>query len=300
MRITYVVNPASQNGNTGRRWNEIAKKLPTAHETLFTQKVGDGISLARAAADAGAECVCSVGGDGTLNEVTSGLMLVPKEKRPALGLVPMGTGGDFRRTLGYPHDLRAIAAILDRGATRPVDIGALTYRTREGGDAVRHFLNECSFGASGEVVEQVNKTSKALGGKASFLIGTVRGLLKFRTPTVEISVDGEPFETKRITWVATCNGRALGGGMFIAPTADPSDGRFELVEIGAMKSLVDALGLRKIYNGDHLSLDLVRYRTVKRLVAKSNDTVLIDVDGEQLGRLPIEIELLPHALNVVC
>jgi YegS/Rv2252/BmrU family lipid kinase len=299
-RITYVVNPASQNGNTGREWSELARTLPAAHETLFTEKVGDAISLARAAADRGADLVVSVGGDGTLNEVTSGLMLVAKDKRPALGLVPRGTGGDFRRTLGYPKGVSSVAAVLKRSQTRTIDVGALTYRSSSGADVVRHFVNICSFGLSGVVDEAVNSTSKALGGKLSFMVGTLRGLAKFRPVRVEMSIDGEPFVQKRISIVAACNGRAFGGGMLIAPTADPADGRLDIVTVDPFETLGDVLQMPKLYKGEHLGLGIVSYRSGTRLTAKSDEAVLIDVDGEQLGRLPIDIELVPQALRMVC
>ncbi len=299
-RITYIVNPASQNGKTGRHWAELARHLPPARETQFTQKVGDAISLARAAAEGGADLVVSVGGDGTLNEVTSGLMLVPGAKRPALGLVPRGTGGDFRRTLGLPSNIESVATLLHRGYTKKIDVGQLTYRSREGADIVRHFVNICSFGLSGVVDEAVNSTSKALGGKLSFLVGTVRGLAKFRPVDIEISLDNGPFENQKITLVGVCNGRAFGGGMMLAPTADPSDNRFEIVTIKPFTSVGSMVDISKVYKGEHLGLDLVSYKAATRLVAKSQDHVLIDVDGEQLGKLPIEVEIVPHALRVVC
>lgn len=298
-RITYIVNPASQNGKTGRMWTALARSLPRAHETLFTQKVGDAISLARAAAEAGADLVVSVGGDGTLNEVSSGLMLVAKDKRPALAMVPRGTGGDFRRTLGYPTEIDAVAALIDRGHTKELDVGALTYRTRAGADVVRHFINICSFGLSGVVDEAVNGTSKALGGKLSFLVGTLRGLAKFRPVRVELSIDGSPFHEQRVTLVAACNGRAFGGGMMLAPTADPTDNQFEMLTLAPL-GLRDLFAMPKLYRGEHLGLDVVSYRTGTRLIARSMETVLIDVDGEQLGQLPIDIELVPHAVRFVC
>jgi YegS/Rv2252/BmrU family lipid kinase len=299
-RITYIVNPASQNGKTGRLWAELARRLPAARDTQFTQKVGDAISLARAAAEGGADLVVSVGGDGTLNEVTSGLMLVPAAKRPALGLVPRGTGGDFRRTLGLPSSIESVAALLHRGYTKKIDVGQLTYRSREGADVVRHFANICSFGLSGVVDEAVNSTSKALGGKVSFLVGTLRGLAKFRAVDIELSIDNAPFENQKITLVAVCNGRAFGGGMLLAPTADPSDNRFEIVTLKPFTGVGSLIDMPKVYKGEHIGLDLVSYKAATKLIAKSAEQVLIDVDGEQLGKLPIEIELIPHALRVVC
>lgn len=297
-RIVYLVNPASQNGATGRLWPDIAKHLPRAAEVLRTTGPGEALTLARAATDGGADLVVSVGGDGTLNEVVSGLMLVPEKKRPALAMVPQGTGGDFRRTLGYPTHPAAIGALINRGRTRALDVGRLQYRPHGGGDAVRHFINICSFGLSGKVDEAVNGTSKALGGKASFLIGTIRAFLSYRPADVEVSLDDGPWEKRKITTLAVANGRAFGGGMFMAPTADPADGLFEVVSV-APGGIKDVFAMSQLYKGDHIGEDNVRYESAKRVRAKSDTNVLLDVDGEQLGSLPIEIELLPGAIRFV-
>ncbi len=297
--VVYIVNPASQNGATGRQWPELARRLPPAVEVLRTTAPGEAMSLARAAADGGADLVVSVGGDGTLNEVTSGLMLVPEKQRPALAIVPRGTGGDFRRTLGYPRELEAIAAILRRGRTKHVDVGRLQYRGPAGTDVVRHFINICSFGISGVVDEAVNRSTKMFGGKASFLIGAVRGLMKFKPVSVELSVDDGPFERYSLMIGVVANGRAFGGGMWVAPTADPSDGSFDVLWLSGTAQDFALKVLPAVYSGAHLGLPGVRYHSATRLRARSDDTVLLDVDGEQLGRLPIEVECVPRALRII-
>ncbi len=299
MKIHYVVNPASQNGATGRRWAALQGFLPTAEAVHLTTRQAEAVELAEKAALSGADMVVAVGGDGTLSEVATGLMRLPQNKRPALGIMPCGTGGDFRKTLGLPTDAAAVASVLRRAHTRDIDIGRVRFVAHDGSTQERCFINVCSFGISGVVDEAVNKTSKALGGKMSFLIGTIRGLATFKPVDVEISLDGGAFEKHSATLVAACNGRLFGGGMKVAPTADPGDGKFDIVIIDDVQGLGKLQGWR-IYNGSHLGQPNVHYRTATKLEARSNGTALIDVDGEPLGRVPLTIDIVPSALKVVC
>jgi YegS/Rv2252/BmrU family lipid kinase len=298
-KIHYVVNPASQNGATGRRWAAMQGLLPAAEAVHLTTRAAEAVELAEKAAQSGADMVVAVGGDGTLSEVATGLMRLPEGKRPPLGIMPCGTGGDFRKTLGLPTDPAAVASVLRRAHTRDIDVGRVRFVGHDGSAEERYFINVCSFGISGVVDEAVNKTSKALGGKISFLIGSIRGLATFKPVEVEVSLDGGAFEKHTATLVAACNGRLFGGGMMVAPTADPSDGRFDIVIIDDVQGLDKLQGWR-IYNGSHLGQPNVHYRSAKKLEARANGTALMDIDGEALGRVPVTIEVVAAALKVVC
>lgn len=295
--IHYVVNPASQNGATGRRWPKLAALLPKAAQVHLTRSPGEAIDLAEQAAMNGADMVVAVGGDGTLGEVATGLMRATN--KPAMGIVPCGTGGDFRKTLGYPTDPRAVASVLARGHSRIIDVGRVRFTGHNGREQERCFLNICSFGISGVVDRAVNASSKALGGKMSFLLGSLRGYTQFSGADVELALDDGPIEKHNSFLVAACNGRMFGGGMRIAPTADPSDGLFDIV-VWDHAGELGKLHTWKIYTGDHLALPNVHYRSAKKLTATAVSEVLIDCDGEQLGRLPVTIEIVPQALKVVC
>lgn len=299
MNIAYIVNPASQNGATGRHWSELAAQLPSAEHTYKTTGPNEASDLAEKAAKDGAEIVASVGGDGTLCEVVTGLMRLPESKRPALALVPRGTGGDFRKTIGLPTDIGGIAKVIRRGRSRPVDVGHVSYVDAQGQTQQRYFMNICSFGLSGVVDRAVNSQSKALGGKASFFIGGLQGILSFDSVPCELSLDDGPFESYDAMLVAACNGRVFGGGMYVAPTADPSDGDMEIVVWPRMHGIAKYRNLLKIYSGAHLGVEGVVYKKAQKLVARSSQEALIDVDGEQLGRLPLTVSLVKSALRIV-
>jgi diacylglycerol kinase family enzyme len=173
--VVFVVNPASANGSTGRRWPELAHRaagLGLSGESLLSERQGHGAELARRAAEDGARLVVAVGGDGTVNEVVNGL-LAAEGGPPQLAVIPRGTGTDFVRHFGIPTKLEGAVAVALGGAVREIDAGRCTYRSWSGEDASAYFANSASAGMSGAVAQRANSTTKVLGGKASFLYATL-------------------------------------------------------------------------------------------------------------------------------
>jgi len=222
----------------------------------------------------------------------------PINPEAVLGVIPLGTGGDFRRTFGWSVDLKSSLARLECTDAVPMDLGMLEYTAHSGEQATRLFANVCSFGVSGLVDREVNQTSKMLGGRLSFLIGTTKALLKYKDQTVELTVDDQPPEETKITTLAVANGRYFGGGMCVAPDAAPSDGFFD-VTVWAGYALGDFIFKAKaLYDGSHVNLPGTRCFKCRRLSAASGQEVLLDVDGEQPGRLPCRLTILPGAIRL--
>lgn len=308
MRTFVVVNPASANGRTGRRWPELAQRLRAKLgdvEHAFTERPRHGADLARAALESGARRIVSVGGDGTHNEVVNGFFGAdgePIDRDAELAVVPTGTGGDFRRTLGMPND--ALAAIdLVGDESRRVDAGRMTYVAHSGAEEAAYFVNIASFGVAGLVDKIVNTSSKALGGKASFLLGVAKAALRYRNQPVTLRLDdGEPF-TRTLYNGVVANARYFGGGMKVAPDAEMNDGLFDVVVMGDLGTVELARGLPKLYRGDHVKMgnpriEVHRARVVHAEPAEGGLEVLIDMDGEQPGRLPARFEIVAGALRV--
>ncbi|MCA9548072.1 MAG: diacylglycerol kinase family lipid kinase [Myxococcales bacterium] len=303
--VYAVVNPASAGGKTGRRWPELAAHLRRRVGELevgFTEHSGHGIELVQGALRRGITHVVSVGGDGTLNEVVNGFFQngAPINPRAILSLVPTGTGGDTRRSLGLPAD--TLAAIEQVGASpQATDVGRLTCVGADGQPLIRHFINIASFGIGGLVDKLVNEGSKALGGKASFLWATLKAGVKYDNQAVRFRLDdGEPFERTVLNGVVA-NARYFGGGMHVAPTAKMGDGRFEVVVIGDMGFVQLTRNMPKLYKGEHLALRDIEHFQATRVHAEPVQPdmhVLIDLDGEQPGRLPATLELLPGAIRL--
>jgi YegS/Rv2252/BmrU family lipid kinase len=303
MRTFLVVNPESAGGATGRRWPEIhaevLRALGDRAEHAFTERPMHAAALTAEALRQGYRRIVAVGGDGTLNEVVNGFFQVeggiPSDA--CLALVPRGTGGDFRRTYGLNGSLRECCSRL-RGEVRLLDVGRAHFTAPDGTSGERYFVNVASFGVSGRVDRAVNASGKALGGKIAFFVASVRTLAGWHDQKIRLRVDGGREESLSITTVAVANGQYFGGGMRVAPEADPSDGQFD-VTVWSGYGLKDfALKSGSVYDGSHVRWAGTRTLRCRTLEAWSEEEVLLDVDGEQPGRLPARFELLPGALRL--
>jgi YegS/Rv2252/BmrU family lipid kinase len=274
----------------------------------WTERSGHGIDLARAGAEAGHGLVVAVGGDGTFNEVCNGVLLA-REAGPVytrVGLIGQGTGGDFRRTLGIEHSLERYLEALQSGRERPIDAGRFRYRAHDGTPRTRYFVNILSAGMGGLVDEYVAQMPAAIGGTASYLLASAKALARCRKGRLVCTVhhEGRAEERRIETYmIAICNGRYFGSGMLIAPMAKADDGVFEVVSLGAPPKLRFLMTSRKIYAGAHLQDAGVEHFRCDRLELRlentdAEDLFLLDVDGEPLGKLPLDIELIPGALTV--
>ncbi|MBF5045526.1 diacylglycerol kinase family lipid kinase [Aggregicoccus sp. 17bor-14] len=303
MKTFLVVNPQSANGLTGRRWAEISARVARRLGDVgfgFTERPMDGERLARRAIEEGYECIVAVGGDGTINEVTNGFFADGKALNPAaaLGVLPRGTGGDFRRTFDWDLELDSAIARLASPHTAPFDVGRVEFTGRDGAPGSRYFANISSFGVSAVVAEEANQGTKALGAKGSFMWATVKGLLKYRMRPVRLSFDGGPAETVDVTAVALCNGRYFGGGMKVAPLADTRDGLLD-VTVWSGYGIVDfALKSKGAYNGEHVNWKGTRTLRCRTVTAEAEEPTLLDVDGEVPGSLPARVSVLPSAIRL--
>ncbi|HET9554710.1 MAG TPA: diacylglycerol kinase family protein [Anaeromyxobacteraceae bacterium] len=299
MKPVLIVNPASAAGRTGRHFDAIARAVHAAvgeFEARFTRAVGDAVALAREAALGGRTLVVAVGGDGTASEVVDGLLV--GGYRRDFGFIPRGSGGDFRRSLGLPADVKGAARALAGPATGSIDLGRIELTGPGGAALVRHFVNVASCGVSGRVAGAVNRSSKLLGGPLAFKLAAARSLLGWRDQRVRWRADGGPWIEQPVTALAVCNGRYFGGGMMVAPGALLDDGLLD-VTIWSGFGLADFVRLQpKLYDGRHVELPSVRTlraRTVE-LEPVGDAEVLLEVDGEQPGRLPARLTVLPGAL----
>jgi diacylglycerol kinase (ATP) len=300
----FIVNPHASRGAVGKNWaqiKELAEKRLGCFKSFVTTAPGEATQFAKLAVSEGAQAVVCVGGDGTLNEVINGLMSEEGPRNPGvqLGFIPNGTGCDFRRTLLIPSHPEDALKIIEGGRTRPIDLGRLRYTDHDGESRTRYFHNLTSFGLGGEVDERVNRSGKKLGGFLSFIMATLVSLVLYEKKRIRLRVDEHFDEEVVVLNVAVANGQYHGGGMWVAPGADPSDGLFHVTLIGDLSLPEVFYYLPKLYNGKILQVKRVRSLTGKKVEALSDERVLLDVDGEQPGCLPVKIEMIPSALRVL-
>jgi len=245
--------------------------------------------------------VVAVGGDGTLNEVVNGFFHngAPIPTNTRLGMLPLGTGGDFRRTLKIPLDPRAAVQVLLSGIARRLDAGFVSYQKPDGGTGVRHFINIADAGLGGEVVHRVNNGSKRLGS-ATFTLASFLSLLAWKNKPMNVIVDGVSHDLKA-QQVVVANCQYFGGGMRMAPTASPTDGVFDVILVGNAGKLETIRGIGTVRNGAHLDEHNPKLQLMygKRISVSSDDKVRIDLDGEDPGFLPALFEIQPGAIEFI-
>ncbi len=294
----FLVNPASANGSTGRRWPEIAHRARMAGlegDARFSERRGHLGELARESALAGAQRLVVVGGDGSVNEAANGLAgLSPP---PEVAIVPRGTGWDFVRTFGIPNDVDAALRVAVSGDLRTIDVGRAGFRSWEGDETERIFANVASAGMSGAIAQRANETTKALGGKASYLWATFAVFAGWSAVRTRLSVDAQ-IRDGRMFDVIVANGKFLGGGMKLCPDAEPDDGLLDVLTIGDVSKRDLLLTMPKIYRGTHLPHPKAEALRGRVVTIESDEPLPVELDGEQPGTTPARFEILPGALRL--
>lgn len=306
MRVRVIVNPKAGSGSAAKRLPQILREieragaLPDSAETLGP---GDAARLVREAHTDGVDCVALVGGDGTLNEAVQAFIGPSGEvlPGPVLALIPSGTGGDFRKTFNLGTSTEEAVARLMSSPPRPIDLGLLELTSHEGTTVHRAFVNVTSFGMGGLTDRIVNSSPKWWGGRASFFIGALRALAVYQNAPVELRVDGRVFLESPIVNVAVANARYFGGGMKIAPDADPADGLLDVIAIADLSRARSVSLTPHIYRGTHVDQADVHTCRGARIEARplvKGGEVLVDMDGETPGRLPLTARVAPAALSI--
>jgi YegS/Rv2252/BmrU family lipid kinase len=313
VKAFVIVNPRSANGATGRHFDDIQAAVRGAvgdHGHAFTERPMHAAELARGALRDGAELVVAVGGDGTISEVVNGFFEEPRPGEPArpvrlgaaLGILPRGTGGDLRRTVGLVGDLRACAPRL-KGEAKAVDVGRIDLLDFKGRPASRYFINVAEAGVGADAVRIANTSTKLLGGKLTFALASLRALIGWKDVAVRWSLDGGPTQEGRVTSFVVANGRCFGGGMIVAPDAKLDDGLFHLTIWSGYKLADFVLRSGSMYDGSHVNLKGTRTTSARsvRLEPGTGATapIAVEADGELIGRLPATFTVLPGALRLV-
>jgi diacylglycerol kinase (ATP) len=308
-----IINPASASGATRKAWPQIASDLRShfgAFNNAFTEKAGEGTSLAVDAARKGVALIIACGGDGTISEVANGILLSGKDVE--LGLLPSGTGGDFRRSVGVPAYSRGAASILRNGRTRRIDVGRVSFIDHNGDAATRYFLGVASCGLSTKVIERVKEggppwlptnTPQWLAGRVSFGASLFHTAMRSAVTRVVVQLDDSRANHLSVANLCVANARYFGGGMKIAPDAKLTDGKFDVVSVGDLGPLKIVTRAPRIYLGSHVSMSEVSHALAKKVVlraADSTDEIALEIDGELPGRLPATFQIVPEALRVRC
>jgi YegS/Rv2252/BmrU family lipid kinase len=291
-----IVNPSSAGGSTGEAWPQIASDLRSqfgSFRAVFTRHRGDAATLASEAARKGAKLIIACGGDGTVSEVANGILSSGKEAE--LGILPSGTGGDFRRTLEIPSRTRDAARVLRTGRSVRIDVGRVSYTDQNGADATRYFVGVASCGMSTKVIERVKSDD------VSFVSALLKTAMRNAPVRLVVQLDDSHEHHLVVSNLCIANARYFGGGMKIAPDAKLTDGKFDVVSIGDLSAMKIFTSAPRIYTGSHLSMPEVSHTLVRKIIVKPADRaaeIALEVDGELPGRLPATFQIIPGALRV--
>lgn len=287
-----VINPTAGRGRAGKQVPEIRRLLgPKAANWVwrYTQKRGDGQTLAREAAEAGARLVVAVGGDGTLHEVVNGVL----GTEATVGLIPFGTGNDLARALGLFGDLERACLALTEGVTKRIDVGVIE---GQGTDGPRHFLVLTGTGYDARTAQTVNEGIRHLSGPLAYVWGAVLTLKDFQPFALTLTLDGQtPIRTQAML-VSFANAATTGGGMRIAPGATVDDGFLDICLVETVSKPTLLFQLSQVFHGKHVNHPAVTMLRTQALTVDADPPQPLLIDGEVIGTTPATIKLLPGAL----
>lgn len=290
MKTCVVLNPKAGSVQDVDALVARLRRIPKT-EVCITSKRGSAVSLTRTALRKGCKLIVAAGGDGTLNEIVNALG--EKNSGVLVGLIPLGTGNDFARTLGLPTEVEAAIDLLRAGKTRMIDLVRVT------SDRVRYFANVSAGGFSGLVDEKLTPKMKRTWGPLAYLRGATAALPELRAYRTTLSLDNKESLKLSLYNVVIANGRYVAGGRLIAPEASVDDGLLDIVLIQERSAPELALLAAQVALGKHLSSEAIVFRRAVKVTVNSRPGMRFNVDGELVGKGPAVFEVLPSALQFV-
>lgn len=279
-RARIIYNPSAGREQFRRELPYVLEKLETAgFETSAHATTGDGDATraAEIAVERGFDLIVVAGGDGTINEVVTGI--AEAENKPTVGIIPAGTTNDFARALSIPNDIKKAVNIILENNEQALDIGKVNGQ---------YFVNIAGGGDLTELTYDVPIKMKSAIGQLAYYVKGIEMLPSIRPSSVTIEYDDEIF-TGDIMLFLVSNTNSVGGFERLAPDALLDDGYFDLL-ILKKANLAEFLrvataGLR----GNHLNDDNIIYTQAKRIKVTPHRKMLLNIDGEYGGELPGEI-----------
>ncbi len=285
--LHFIFNPVAGNGASVKAFEKVEELLKlkgVVYTVARSEYAGHALELTREAIKQGHECIVAVGGDGTVREVAQEMVGcgIP------LGVIPCGTGNDMVRALRIPQDPAAALDILLDGETKPMDAASANGKL---------FFNIGGFGFDVDVLINTERYKKRFSGLTAYTLGLFRTLTKLKLRHVRVvSSEGE-YQSNALI-VAACNGTHFGGGMNVAPLADPTDGLLDICVINDVTIFTVIFVLMKFIKGKHLSLSKVHYFRAKEITVYSEPASRMQLDGEVVGETPVTFSIRPASLLV--
>ncbi len=296
-RIAFVINSTSRGIENLRV--ELNEKLRNYKVVLYeTSYAGEAIRLSQKAMEDNADYLIAVGGDGTLNEVVNGYMNSPSKDsaHTIIGVLPYGSGNDFARALRLTKDIDQLKTLINNNCTGLIDVGRLSFMDQNGKSASRYFVNIADIGIGGVVAETLKRGSWFMGASFMYHKVILQSFFSYKPVKIVLKSDEYNWDGK-ILCLCMANSRYFANGMCIAPQANISDGKIQLVIMGKVSILDYILNLSKIKKGIPLDHPEVSYVKADACTIEAEElTCPIDMDGEFVGYAPLQLSIKKQSL----
>ncbi len=283
-----IANPHSGGGRGHQAFKNACRLFKTAGWEFvphLTSAPGEAKQLAAEAIAAGCKLVIACGGDGTINEVANAL----HGSQTSLGIIPAGRGNDFAKALGIPRQIEQACQILRHGTPRTINTISLGNRI---------FCSVAGLGISAQVNRLVNQGTKGTG-PLPYLAPIWRVVKNYNFPKIKLEFDNGDYEG-RVSLLAVANTPYYGGGMKIAPTADPNQERLDIYVIEKISKAKLLINLPQLFRGGHVNKPYVKHFRSNKLKVSSANPLSIFADGEYFQNTPAEFVLNRSSLNITC
>ena len=298
MNFRLIQNPGSRGGRGQRHWRAWEARLERAGATLDRQRT-DSLDHARELArDGAADAVVAVGGDGTINAVLDGLLQSDWPDRP-MGVLYAGTSPDFCRFHGIPVDPDGAAEALLSGRTRRVDVARIAWTDSDGRTRSGHFGCSANIGLGAAIARAANRLRPAIGDRAGTGLAALMALLRATPVPLRVEIDDEPPRERRLHHLALLKNPRLASGLRLDLPLRPDDGTLFAVAIDGLSRFGLLRLLPSFYTGRAPAHPAVVTRPIRRIRVSGPERVEVEFDGDPRGRLPVEVEIQPRALNLL-
>jgi diacylglycerol kinase (ATP) len=299
MKTLLVVNPAAGHGHGRKVFDQLEPRLRSAFPDLeirVSEYAGHAVEIGREAAGAGYDRLLCLGGDGTPYELLNGLYSEGRPaRRPEIGQIPAGTGNSFLRDFDITTPDQALDAIV-AGRRRPVDL--VEFEEQERGKTVRRYsLNIIGVGLIADILRLTNERLKFLGA-AGYSMAVLARLVRGMSNHIVIEADGHRLEADNSALVIS-NSKFTGGKMKIAPNADTSDGKADLVLFNDVNRREIVSIFSGVFSGQHAGHPKVHMRQAATISVECDPPLRLMADGELIGWTPLRLKVLPAELVVL-
>lgn len=299
-----IVNP-NAGSRKGRKDWEIISSLLRQYSIDFTERFTErkrhAIEITREIIGMGYRKIIVVGGDGTMNEVINGIFTQEwcHTSQITVGMITVGTGNDWGRMFGIPHDYKKAIELIKKNRICLQDAGVVSYFDGTTLNS-RYFVNIAGLGFDALVVKRTNiAKDRGKSSKTIYYWTLLRSLFSYKHTATEVVIDGKMIENDTFS-ISLGIGRYSGGGMLQTPNALPDDGLFDITIIKNMRKGEIIRSLKKLYDGTILDHPKIEGYVGKNIKIDSDPLIHVEADGESLGHSPIEFNVVPKSINVIC